>query len=216
MAIQFRRGNEADYDASKLLAGEPAYTIDTKQIRVGGGDGSARRIMTAEDFANGAGGKNPNKTDRAVAADSATPGSTLESILAGLPIESGSWTPTIEFSTGAASGYTAQQGSYVKIGKLVIVSFKVVVSTFSGDSTGYAYITHFPYIPEVTDINGAVVIPYYSGLVSKIGPTLFAWPSGGWAMVLYENGNNGNTLLTKGNFASGSRLAGTFAYIVAS
>lgn len=136
-------------------------------------------------------------------------------ILAALPIVSGSWTPVIEFATGAASEYAAQQGSYVKIGKLVILSFKVIVSTFSGDSTGYAYITHLPYIPEVTDINEAVVIPYYSGL-SKTGPTLFARPSGGWAMVLYENTNSGNSLLTKANFSVGSLLAGTFAYITAS
>lgn len=34
MAIQMRRGNEADLDASKLVPGEVAVTLDSGKVRV--------------------------------------------------------------------------------------------------------------------------------------------------------------------------------------
>lgn len=40
MALQFRRGNEADLVAEQLLPAEPAYATDTKRLVVGTGEGA--------------------------------------------------------------------------------------------------------------------------------------------------------------------------------
>lgn len=60
MAIQVRRGDYADFDASKLVAGEPAMvltndpdTSDGTAVYFGAGDGSARRVMYADEFGDG-------------------------------------------------------------------------------------------------------------------------------------------------------------------
>lgn len=56
MAIQVRRGDYADFDASKLVAGEPAMvltndpdTSDGTAVYFGAGDGTARRLMYANE-----------------------------------------------------------------------------------------------------------------------------------------------------------------------
>ena len=41
MAIQFRRGNEADLVAEQLLPAEPAFSLDTKRFLIGDGEGVA-------------------------------------------------------------------------------------------------------------------------------------------------------------------------------
>ena len=71
MALQFRRGTDAGFDASKLLAGEPAYTTDTKRLYIANGDGSAREVMFIDKYASGTGLGNANKVDHAIYADSA-------------------------------------------------------------------------------------------------------------------------------------------------
>lgn len=45
MAIQFRRGDEEDFAAENLLPGEPAYTLDTGRLYIGGESG-AKEFMS--------------------------------------------------------------------------------------------------------------------------------------------------------------------------
>ena len=60
----------------------------------------------------------------------------------------GTWTPTIDAGTSSPTvSYTAQTGHYIKIGKLVQVSFRIVINTISGGS-GQALITGFPFTSE--------------------------------------------------------------------
>ena len=46
MAIQLRRGNEADFTPGSLLPAEPAYTLDTGRLVIGDGTGGADIIPT--------------------------------------------------------------------------------------------------------------------------------------------------------------------------
>lgn len=48
MAIQVRRGTQADLIASNLLLGEPAYAIDTKRFLIGSGDSNPLLVVTQE------------------------------------------------------------------------------------------------------------------------------------------------------------------------
>ena len=50
MAIQVRRGNEADFDASKMLPGEWAVSLDTKYVRMCFSPGLVLRMATYESF----------------------------------------------------------------------------------------------------------------------------------------------------------------------
>ena len=77
MAMQFRRGNEADLVPGNLKAGEPAFTLDTFKTFVGTGSGASELLNTAR-YAKGD-GSNPNKVDHAIAADSATTQSSSDS-----------------------------------------------------------------------------------------------------------------------------------------
>ena len=44
LAIQFKRGNEADLVAGDLLPAEPAFCLDTQRIMIGDGEGGAMGI----------------------------------------------------------------------------------------------------------------------------------------------------------------------------
>lgn len=50
MAIQVRRGNEADFDASKMLPGEWAVSLDTKYVRMCFAPGIVLRMASYESF----------------------------------------------------------------------------------------------------------------------------------------------------------------------
>lgn len=50
MAIQVRRGNEADFDASKMLPGEWAVSLDTRYVRMCFAPGLVLRMATYEAF----------------------------------------------------------------------------------------------------------------------------------------------------------------------
>lgn len=52
MAIQVRRGNESDFDASKMLPGEWAVSLDTKYVRMCFAPGVVLRMATYEGFEN--------------------------------------------------------------------------------------------------------------------------------------------------------------------
>lgn len=52
MAIQVRRGNEADFDASKMLPGEWAVSLDTQYVRMCFAPGIVLRMATYEGFEN--------------------------------------------------------------------------------------------------------------------------------------------------------------------
>ena len=52
MAIQVRRGNESDFDASKMLPGEWAVSLDTKYVRMCFAPGVVLRMATYESFEN--------------------------------------------------------------------------------------------------------------------------------------------------------------------
>lgn len=48
MALQVRRGTQADLIASNLLLGEPAYAIDTKRFLIGSGDSNPLLVVTQD------------------------------------------------------------------------------------------------------------------------------------------------------------------------
>ena len=52
MAIQMRRGNEADLDKSKLVSGEITVSLDEERVRVSKGNGETIDLATMDDLQN--------------------------------------------------------------------------------------------------------------------------------------------------------------------
>src|SRR5262249_51882066 len=62
--------------------------------------------------------------------------------------EEGTWTPVIGGAVSTTGqSYTAQEGAYVKIGKLVIAQFRVLLSN-KGTITGAVQIQGFPFTAD--------------------------------------------------------------------
>lgn len=63
--------------------------------------------------------------------------------------EIGTWTPTIRGNTGVGNNvYSAQLGNYVKIGKIVVLSFRVLLSEKDVAMTGVTLIGGLPFLPK--------------------------------------------------------------------
>lgn len=70
-------------------------------------------------------------------------------------IQTGAWTPTLagETTVGALN-YSTQVGTYVKVGRIVAIMAKLVVSGITTQPTGYSLLKGLPYV-----ISGTAVIP---------------------------------------------------------
>ena len=64
--------------------------------------------------------------------------------------EEGTWTPVLTFGGGSAGiTYAAQTGTYIKVGQIVFVAFKIIL-TNKGTDSGIAIITGLPF-PQYTN-----------------------------------------------------------------
>ena len=50
MAIQMRRGNAAQYDESKMLAGEFAVAVDSEELYISFVTGNSKKVLTEDDY----------------------------------------------------------------------------------------------------------------------------------------------------------------------
>jgi hypothetical protein len=83
--------------------------------------------------------------------------------------EEGTWTPAIGGSGGqSGQAYTIQQGSYIKIGKLVHAQFTITLSTL-GTVTGNAEIQGLPFASQnTTNQNASASIGQFTGMTTSI------------------------------------------------
>ncbi len=85
-----------------------------------------------------------------------------------MPIESGTFTPTIQGdATAGNNSYSEQNGYYYKVGKLVFAHGKITMSAKDGAISGSIYIAGLPFTTKtVTNGYAGAIIPYYSGLAN--------------------------------------------------
>lgn len=124
--------------------------------------------------------------------------------------EEGTWTPGLSFGGGAAGiAYSVQTGTYIKIGRLVSLSF-VLTLTSKGSSTGNAQITGLPFTTSASpNYSGGVAAFTMTGLTSSVG--LGSSPSSLLANV-FHTGATGIANLTNANFNNTSQINGTLTY----
>jgi hypothetical protein len=77
--------------------------------------------------------------------------------------EEGTWTPTIS-NTGYTYTYSTQEGQYTKIGRLVTLRFRIVVTARSGSASGGHGIVNLPLATDGT-LNAS---PYHSAMPTEL------------------------------------------------
>jgi hypothetical protein len=131
LAIQFRNGNEADLDKSQLLIGEPVYCSDSKKAFLGDGAGGAMPMgdMFSDDYANGSGQANANKTDHSIYSDGSGSATTAAAAAAGSLLAKG-WTLISQILTflSSANAPTFTATTSVDLTPFISVPMKIMLT----------------------------------------------------------------------------------------
>jgi len=129
--------------------------------------------------------------------------------------QEGTWTPTLTFGGGSTGiTYTAQVGTYTRIGRMVLAQFNVALSN-KGSSTGTASITGLPYTSITTTSSGTYIPCGNQNITYPVGTTMIAVVLGANSSSLTPTGlgtATGNQNLADTNFANNSILQGTIMY----
>jgi hypothetical protein len=127
--------------------------------------------------------------------------------------EEGTWTPELRFG-GATTGitYTTQIGYYVKVGRLVLASLQITLSS-KGSATGAASIAGLAFTAQNLTGTllhvGSSLAAGMAGLTSAISPRMV----GGTALIdMFDWGATGIAGIDDTNFTNTSVLAITIAY----
>lgn len=128
--------------------------------------------------------------------------------------EEGSWTPVLG-GAGGTSGqtYTNQLGRYVKVGKIVHVSFFITLSA-KGTITGALQVQGLPFAAGAS-VGATVALPYYVSLNTSwvsLGAIVFGGTS---ALSVYGNTAAAATVtaLATGDVTNTTELQGSLTYI---
>lgn len=128
--------------------------------------------------------------------------------------EEGTWTPTlIGTTTAGVQTYSAQNGSYVKIGKLVFISFRVTLTAKGGTIAGNIRVGGLPFpIASLATLNFGVLfgITMASGFTVQFGSSS---TSGGFDIMSLSDGSWSN--VTVANMANNADIIATAFYMVA-
>ena len=131
--------------------------------------------------------------------------------------EEGSWTPVIGGSGGTSGqAYTVQEGNYTKIGRLVILNFRVILST-EGTITGNVQIQGLPFTVSGGNDARGTAVGVFAGLATN-WVNVSATPSGGTTVALIRGaaaaGTANTTALTAADIGNTSDLGGTLIFII--
>ena len=133
---------------------------------------------------------------------------------------SGSWTPTLTFSTSQGSQtYTTQLGNYVKTGKMVICNFTIVTSSDSG--SGNVSITGLPFAAASgAGFHGSLMSVDFSSATTAILVGEVTGGSSGVDLYSYYNNSGPSKALqiqrtTKTDLGATFSVGGTIIYTTA-
>jgi hypothetical protein len=128
--------------------------------------------------------------------------------------EEGSWTPIVG-GGGGTSGqtYTAQVGTYVKVGQLVVASYQLQLSA-KGTITGNVQIQGLPFPVSAAALNNISSLYFYSLATSWISVNVITLGSTSAAALqgLAVAGTANNVSLAAADIANNSLLSGTIIY----
>tara|TARA_R110002126_G_scaffold172955_2_gene321699 strand:- start:298 stop:930 length:633 start_codon:yes stop_codon:yes gene_type:complete len=126
--------------------------------------------------------------------------------------EEGTWTPTV----GGTSTYTQQQGSYIKVGRLVTVSFDMAILLLGTGSTsgidGLPYTAGSATSPKFEQCNGAM--GYVQSLAVNVYSLTFTAAANGTTIYSISMNTLGGTAnVNPAIYGNGTRVQGTVTYM---
>ena len=128
--------------------------------------------------------------------------------------EEGTWVPSV----GGTSTYTGQTGSYIKVGRLVTVSFDMAILLLGTGST--ATISGLPFVvgsatsPKCEQCHGAA--GYFGSLaVNVYSLSFYAGANGSTINSISMNTLGGTANVNPAIYGNGTRVQGTVTYIAA-
>lgn len=128
--------------------------------------------------------------------------------------EEGSFTPGVSFGGGTTGvTYSAQIGSYTKIGRHVEASLRVTLSA-KGSSTGAAKITGLPFAAGTGAAYYVGSVGFAFGMSSLTGVIRAAAVASASAINLYQTGASGDSLLNDTFFTNSTDIVISISYDV--
>jgi hypothetical protein len=129
--------------------------------------------------------------------------------------EVGTWTPTVNGLSGAASGYSSQVGHYTKIGNIVVAYFRFTLTNKGNISGNYALIQGLPFNHSGSD-GGSGMVNRYTNLVnavSSLGIELGgSSPSVAWLTKQSGTSGTSDTYVTTADIANNTFMQGSLIY----
>ena len=129
--------------------------------------------------------------------------------------EVGTWTPTVNGLSGAASGYSSQVGHYTKIGNIVVAYFRFTLTNKGNISGNYALIQGLPFNHSGSD-GGSGMVNRFTNLnsaVSSLGIELGgSTPTAAWLTKVSSTSGTSDTYVTTGNIANNTFMQGSLIY----
>ena len=125
--------------------------------------------------------------------------------------EEGVWTPTVSSNTSPSTvTHSVQEGYYVKVGKLVTISFDVQLSAWSGGSS-FIFIDDLPFVTHEAIGMGSVSMENVSITSTNYG---LAPRSGAQnhLIIRYDRDNNTSATVLAGVLSGNERFRGSFSY----
>jgi hypothetical protein len=127
--------------------------------------------------------------------------------------EEGTWTPTLMFSL-ATTGitYASQLGRYTKIGRLVIATGNLLL-TSKGTASGAAQIGNLPFT-SINDTQYSAAPTWASGMASVVGAVFLMVKPNDNKLNIYHTNNGAGAGLSNSNFSNTTQLCFTAMYEV--
>jgi len=130
--------------------------------------------------------------------------------------EEGTFTPSLTFGSGSTGiTYAHRNGSYIKIGRVVIVRVGMLLSN-KGSSTGTAVVSGLPFTVEsisYADATGCLGFTNMSGLGG--GPLVAVCQNTGTGFTIWSGNSTSRIILADTNFGNSTEFYGTITYTVA-
>lgn len=237
MPIQFRRGLESDLAPTNLLSAEPAFTTDTHKLFIGNGDG-AQQMAAVTDVASQVTAHNANtaahgaqfntKLDKAGGTVNGNL-SVLGNLLVGanggqsvwtagtLPVDWKDWNPEVGLHDGTSISSSQhilndRWGRCMRIGKLVVATFRIRGYFSTAPTSGYAAILGLPY-PAVQPGFG-YMYANYNYLNNSEMLTMMVMPNTSRILLYGGSGTYAVQWATRSNTTHDGDIAGTVIYYI--
>jgi len=106
--------------------------------------------------------------------------------------EEGTWTPQLTDVGGNLATLSTANGSYTKIGRMILLNFNITLSSIASMTGDYTALTNLPFSHPTASYNGTGMVDYFSGLetaVSKIA--IDSSSTATWMWLTFTSGSGG-------------------------